>query len=163
MGRTLVAGSTSPGGRSAITFWFAEMAAAMVSAERHGAVARSTGLLMVTPHGTTSLPLPARVVSYEGRRYLIGAYGDVQWTRNLRAAGEAEFRLHGRTEHVTARELDRTAATAFFRDTLPGFVSRLPWFGRLFAAVFLRLVGPELLSDPERAAVTRPVFEISQP
>src|SRR5205814_873189 len=63
MGRTLVAGSTSPGGRSAITFWFAEMAAAMVSAERHGAVARSTGLLMVTPHGTTSLPLPARVVS----------------------------------------------------------------------------------------------------
>ena len=94
------------------------------------------------------------------RRYLIGAYGDVQWTRNLRAAGEADFRLHGRTDHVTARELDREAATEFFRATLPGFIRSLPWFGRRFAAIFLRLVGPELLTDPERAAITRPVFEI---
>ena len=105
---------------------------------------------------------PVAVLTHEGRRYLIGAYGDVQWTRNLRAAGEADFRLHGRAEHVTARELDQTAATAFFRETLPGFISRLPWFGRLFAAVFLRLVGPELLNDPEQAAVTRPVFEITR-
>ena len=73
---------------------------------------------------------PVAVLAYEGRRYLIGAYGDVQWTRNLRAAGEADFRLHGRTDHVTARELDREAATEFFRGHIrrlaPGMLVHVP-------------------------------------
>ncbi len=118
---------------------------------------------LLTVRGRTSGQLrtaPVAVVELDGRRYVIGAYGDVQWTRNLRAAGEADFRLHGRTDHVTARELDRAAATAFFRETLPGFVAGLPWVGRLFARVFFGIVGPELLNDPDRAAATRPVFEL---
>jgi hypothetical protein len=61
---------------------------------------------------------------------------------------------------VTALELDQAAATAFFRDTLPAFIARLPSFGRLFARVFFRIVGPELITDPDRAAATRPVFEL---
>jgi deazaflavin-dependent oxidoreductase (nitroreductase family) len=118
---------------------------------------------LLTVRGRTSgqpRTAPVAIVELDGRRYVIGAYGDVQWTRNLRAAGEGDFRLHGRTDHVTALELDQAAATAFFRDTLPAFIARLPWFGRLFARVFFRIVGRELLTDPDRAAATRPVFEL---
>jgi deazaflavin-dependent oxidoreductase (nitroreductase family) len=118
---------------------------------------------LLTVRGRTSgqpRMAPVAMVEFDGRRYVIGAYGDVQWTRNLRAAGEADFRLHGRTDHVTALELDRAAATAFFRDTLPAFIARLPWFGRLFARVLFRIVGSELITDPDRAAATRPVFEL---
>ena len=35
------------------------------------------------------------VVELDGRRWIMGAYGDVQWVRNLRAAGEAEIRGRG--------------------------------------------------------------------
>ncbi|HLX35444.1 MAG TPA: nitroreductase family deazaflavin-dependent oxidoreductase [Candidatus Limnocylindrales bacterium] len=100
------------------------------------------------------------VMETAGRRYIIGAYGDVQWVRNLRAAGEATVRLHGRDAHVTAHELDRDEAIAFFGRTLPAYIHAFPWFGRAFARVFFGLVGPEFLNDPEKAAQTRPVFAL---
>ena len=119
------------------------------------------GLLTVRGR-TTGEPrtAPVAVVEIDGHRYLMGAYGDVQWTRNLRAAGEADFSLHGRTEHVIARELEGADAVAFFRDTLPEFIGRLPWFGRAFSKTFLPLVGPELLKDPDAAVASHPVFEL---
>ena len=73
---------------------------------------------------------------------VIGAYGDVQWVRNLRAAGEGEILVGGRTETVSARELDRTEATDFYARVLPAMVSRLPWFGRLFARVLFTAAAP---------------------
>ena len=74
----------------------------------------------------------------------MAVYGDVQWVRNLRAAGQADFRFHGRTESWIAAELDPAAALTFCSRTLPSFTAGLPWFGRLFANVFFRLIGPEL-------------------
>lgn len=103
---------------------------------------------------------PVAVAEYRGRRWVIGAYGEVNWVRNLRAAGEAEIRIRGRDVHVTATELDANSAQVFFGDTLPAFIRGLPWFGRLFAKLLFRLVGPEVLADPRRAATTRPVFEL---
>jgi len=104
---------------------------------------------------------PIAITEIDGRRYVIGAYGDVHWTRNLRTAGEADVTLHGRQEHVRATELDRAAAEQFFGVTLLGYVARFPWFGRAFARVLFGLVGPEILSDPAKAAATRPVFELT--
>jgi len=104
---------------------------------------------------------PIAVVQVEGRRWIAGAYGDVQWTRNLRAAGEAELEARGHMEHVQARELSRDEATLWFRDVFQPYVARLPFAGRLFGRAFFRLVGPEFLGDPERAAATRPVFELT--
>ena len=103
---------------------------------------------------------PVAIPKIDGRRYVIGTYGDVQWVRNLRAAGGADIDAHGRTEHVRAVELDRAAATDFFARTLPGYVARLPLLGRVFAGVFFRLAAADVLSDPARAAATRPVFEL---
>ena len=118
---------------------------------------------LLTVRGRTSgepRTAPVAIVAVDGRRYVIGAYGDVQWVRNLRAAGEATVRLGGRDVGILARELPREEAVAFFDATLRGYIARFPWFGRAFARLLFGLVGPEVLDDPARAAVTRPVFEL---
>lgn len=100
------------------------------------------------------------IVEIAGRRFVIGAYGPVQWVHNLRAAGEADIRVHGETVRVRGTELDRESALAFYRDTLPGYIAHFPWLGRLFAKALFGSVAPEILNNPERAAVVRPVFEL---
>jgi deazaflavin-dependent oxidoreductase (nitroreductase family) len=119
--------------------------------------------VLLTVRGRTSgLPRSAAVavVEMEGKRWVIGAYGDVQWVRNLRAAGAAEIRVRGRTERVVARELDKVEATAFYGRILPTYVARLPRFGRFFARILFGVAAPEIRDDPRRAAATRPVFEL---
>jgi deazaflavin-dependent oxidoreductase (nitroreductase family) len=119
--------------------------------------------VLLTVRGRTSgQPRSAAVavLESEGRRYVIGAYGNVQWVRNLREAGEAEIGVRGNTEKVVARELDQTEATDFFARILPSYVRRFPWIGRAFARILFGSVAPEILDDPQRAAETRPVFEL---
>jgi deazaflavin-dependent oxidoreductase (nitroreductase family) len=119
-------------------------------------------VLMTIRGRTSGVPrtAPVAIPEIDGRRYVIGAYGEVQWVRNLRAAGEADIELRGGTEHVRAFELDRAAATDFYARTLPGYVARLPLLGRLFGGVLFRIAAPEVLNDPDRAAASRPVFEL---
>lgn len=120
---------------------------------------------LVTIRGRSSgLPrsMPIAVMEMDGRRWVIGAYGDVQWTRNLRAAGEADIKLDGRTVHVRATELDPPAAERFFGETLPTYIRRFPAAGRLFARVFFRLVSPDITRDSHKAAATHPVFELTE-
>src|SRR5258708_39219744 len=72
---------------------------------------------LLTVRGRTSgepRTAPVAVMEMDGKRWVIGAYGAVQWVLNLRAAGEADIRLHGTTMHVRAAELDRAAAVTFF-------------------------------------------------
>jgi len=119
--------------------------------------------ILLTVRGRTSgepRSAAVAVVELEGRRWVIGAYGDVNWVRNLRAAGEGAIRVHGHDVRVAARELDRAEATAFFGRTLPTYLASLPWLGRRFARLLFGVIGPEVMTDPERAAATRPVFEI---
>jgi deazaflavin-dependent oxidoreductase (nitroreductase family) len=117
----------------------------------------------MTVRGRTSgqpRTVPVAVSEIDGRRYVIGAYGDVHWVRNLRIAGEATLRIGGRDVPVTATELDPAAARAFFAETVPGYLERFPWLGRAFLRVVFRLFAGNMLADPDRAAATRPVFEL---
>lgn len=119
---------------------------------------------ILTVRGRTSGLLrtfPVAVVELDGHRWVMGAYGDVDWTRNLRAAGGGEIRLHGGQVHVTARELSTAEAEAYYETVLPRFIAALPWFGRAFARVFFAAIGPEFLNDPKRAAATKPAFELT--
>jgi F420H(2)-dependent quinone reductase len=49
--------------------------------------------------------LPALPLDYEGKRYLVAPRGNTQWARNLRASGEGELRVGGRTDRFTAVEI----------------------------------------------------------
>ena len=119
--------------------------------------------VLLTVRGRTSgLPrsAPVAIAEFDGHRWIIAAYGDVQWVRNLRAAGEGEVSKRSHTEHILARELSVTEALAFYRDTMPAFVGSLPWFGRFFARLLFSVAGPEVLDDPVAAAAKHPVFEV---
>jgi len=96
------------------------------------------------------------VVEMAGRRYVIGTFGDVNWVRNLRAAGGATLAIGRRSEEVKAVELTGDARTAFFRDVLRPYVQRMR-----IAPLLLRVLGAtEILDDPALAAEHRPVFEL---
>jgi deazaflavin-dependent oxidoreductase (nitroreductase family) len=99
---------------------------------------------------------PIALVDIEGRRWVIGTFGEVNWVRNLRAAGEATLEVGRKHEEVIGEELDLSARIAFFRDVLGPYVRRLP-VGALILAV---LGAKEILSDPSSAAEHRPVFEL---
>jgi hypothetical protein len=58
---------------------------------------RTSGRLLTVPMGE---PL-----EFEGQRYLVSGRGETHWVRNLRAAGRAEFRIHGSTRAFRAAEI----------------------------------------------------------
>src|SRR5258708_10251331 len=75
---------------------------------------------------------PVALIEIGGRRWVSSPFGDVNWVRNLRAAGEATLRISRREEAVTAIELSTDERVAFFRDLLGPFVRRIPLgIGRL--------------------------------
>jgi hypothetical protein len=45
-------------------------------------------------------------LEYQGRRIVQSPYGEVDWVRNLRAAGKASLQRGRRIETVTVRELN---------------------------------------------------------
>src|SRR5437870_2283814 len=69
---------------------------------------------------------PVALVEIEGRRWVIGTFGEVNWVRNLRASGEATLSVGKRHEDVAATELGPEAGTAFFRDVLGPYTRRMP-------------------------------------
>lgn len=113
---------------------------------------------LVTVRGRRSgLPrsTPIAIIEASGRRWVWAPWGDVQWVRNLRAAGEATIRKHGRDLHVRAVELDREQRVAFFRDVLGPIAHRIP-----FGTTFVRVIDGVDVNDPVEAANGRRVFEL---
>ena len=100
---------------------------------------------------------PVAVVAIGGHRWLIATFGDVNWARNLRAAGVATLTVNRRPEAIAARELPQGEAAAFFRETLTPYVSGMP-LGRWMLGTMLG--AREIFTDPEGAAHGHPVFEV---
>src|SRR5215472_8333192 len=48
------------------------------------------------------------IIAVGGRRWVWAPWGEVQWVRNLRAAGSATITVRHQTEQVRATELDPT-------------------------------------------------------
>jgi deazaflavin-dependent oxidoreductase (nitroreductase family) len=113
---------------------------------------------LVTIRGRTSgLPrtTPLAIIEASGRRWVWAPWGDVHWVRNLRAAGRATIDLRGRTEEVTATELDPAQRVRFFRDVLAPLARSMR-----FGISFVRLVDGVDLEKPLEAAEGRVVFEL---
>jgi len=99
------------------------------------------------------------LVELEGRRWIIGTFGETNWVRNLRAASEGSIAVGDRREKVRAHELSRAEAAEFFGNTLKPYVAGIPLgFGR----VLLGMLGAgDIVKDPAGAAAHRPVFELT--
>src|SRR5215472_13993403 len=102
---------------------------------------------------------PVAVVSLDGRRWVIGTFGEVNWVRNLRAAGEGTITLGRRQERVRGVELTPDEAAAFFREVVGQYVRRLALARWLVRSL---LGAGEIIDDPVHAARSRPVFELTR-
>jgi deazaflavin-dependent oxidoreductase (nitroreductase family) len=113
---------------------------------------------LVTIRGRKSgLPrtTPLAVIKVSGRRWVWAPWGEVQWVRNLRAAGRATIATRRRKEEVRATELDPAQRVEFFRDFLGPLAHSVP--GGVW---FIRLVDGVDLNHPVEAAQGRCVFEL---
>ena len=115
--------------------------------------------LITVPGRKTGLPrtTPLAVVAIGGRRWVIGTFGEVDWTRNLRAAGTAVISQGRRRDRVEAEELGQDAAAHFFADVLAPYVRHIPFGGLMLRRV---LGAADILDDPAAAARNHPVFEL---
>ena len=113
---------------------------------------------LVTIRGRKSgLPrtTPLAVIAVNGRRWVWSPWGESQWVRNLRAVGRATIAVRGRTEEVTATELDPSERVEYFRDVLGPLARRIP-----LGTWFIRIVDGVNVNDPVAAAKGRRVFEL---
>ena len=113
---------------------------------------------LITIPGRTSGVLrttPVAIIEVSGRRWVWAPWGEVQWVRNLRAAGHATITFRRRNEEVSATELDPTQRIGFFRDVLGPLARRIP-----LGLWFIRTVDGVDLDDPVDAAAGRSVFEL---
>ena len=99
---------------------------------------------------------PVALVEVNGRRWVQSPFGEVNWVRNLRTAGEATITVNRRSESVEAIELSPAETARFFKDVLRPYVGRIP-LGRPLLSL---LGGSEILSNPDAAAAHHPVFEL---
>jgi deazaflavin-dependent oxidoreductase (nitroreductase family) len=122
-------------------------------------VPRGPNALLTVPGRKSGVPrtTPVAVVAVGGRRWIMGAFGDVGWVRNLRAAGEGVLISARRRENVVAVELTRGEAERFFAEVLGPYVRRLP-LGRWLLGSLLG--ARDILEDPRGAAERHPVFEL---
>jgi deazaflavin-dependent oxidoreductase (nitroreductase family) len=113
--------------------------------------------LITIPGRKSGLPRTTAlaIIAVSGRRWVWSPWGDVQWVRNLRAAGHATITVRGRDEDVRATELDPAQRVAFFRDTLGPVARGIP-----FGVRFIRILDGVDLDEPVEAAEGRPVFEL---
>jgi len=102
---------------------------------------------------------PVAVVEVGGRRWVVGTFGEVNWVRNLRAAGEGTLHVGHRREEVRAVELSLEETAFFFGKVLAPYVRRLP-FGRWVLGTVLG--ANDILDDPVGSARRHPVFELHE-
>jgi deazaflavin-dependent oxidoreductase (nitroreductase family) len=113
---------------------------------------------LITIRGRTSgepRTTPIAIIDVSGRRWVWSPWGEVNWVRNLRAAGRATITVRGREEEVRATELDASQRVGFFRDILGPVAHGMP-----FGYSFIRIVDGVDLHHPQVAAHGRCVFEL---
>jgi len=71
------------------------------------------------------------VLEHEGAEYLMSAYGNSEWSRNLRASSSGRLTRRGKVEHFTAVEVPTSQVPPLMEEYLRQF-GKLPTVGRSF-------------------------------
>jgi deazaflavin-dependent oxidoreductase (nitroreductase family) len=117
--------------------------------------------VLLTVRGRTSgVPrtFPVAIVNVNGRRYIQSPFGDVNWVRNLRAAGEAVVTKGRREEPVQAIEIAPEEGGPILREALAPYVR-----SRVLSKVlgrFFDLGGSSTHEDYVAEARRHPMFEL---
>jgi deazaflavin-dependent oxidoreductase (nitroreductase family) len=72
------------------------------------------------------------VLSHDGQDFLLSAYGNTEWSRNLRAAGTARLSRHGRTEDIEVEEVPAEQIPPLMEQYLRQF-GKMPNVAKTFA------------------------------
>jgi deazaflavin-dependent oxidoreductase (nitroreductase family) len=113
------------------------------------------------------IQIPLVVFLKDGNRYLIAAYGVVNWVRNLRAANGEAALTHGRhTEKIVASELSPEQGAPILRESLRAGAPGIPKpivsaYRRFFVLPYLDIDMNSSLEEFERAALRHPIFLIN--
>jgi deazaflavin-dependent oxidoreductase (nitroreductase family) len=111
------------------------------------------GMSLLTVRGRKSgqpRPTPVWLEERDGQRWLISPYGQVNWVRNLRAAGEATVTRGRRTERVASVELPPHEAAPMLKQSLAAAPSMLHGY--------FDVTPDSPLEDFEREVPRHPVF-----
>jgi deazaflavin-dependent oxidoreductase (nitroreductase family) len=95
--------------------------------------------------------VPVLLVEQGGERFLVAPYGEVQWVRNIRAAGTATLTRGRRAEAISVTELAAKEAAPILRQYLVKATAARPYFDA-------RQDSP--LEAFESEAARHPVFQI---
>jgi deazaflavin-dependent oxidoreductase (nitroreductase family) len=74
------------------------------------------------------------VLKHGGRRYLMSAYGDSEWSRNLRASGHGRLTSRGHTEQIRTVEIPVEQRPQLMAAYLQQF-GKMPTVGKSFATL----------------------------
>jgi deazaflavin-dependent oxidoreductase (nitroreductase family) len=108
--------------------------------------------LLTVPGRKSGQPRTTPVVigEHDGLRWVISVYGQVDWARNLRAAGKATLQRGRRSETVTAVELGPAEAAPILKRSLAGAPGMI--------RAYFEVTPDSSLEDFEREAPRHPVF-----
>jgi deazaflavin-dependent oxidoreductase (nitroreductase family) len=102
---------------------------------------------------------PVAVFEHDGALFLFGTFGDTQWVRNLRAAGEAVLARGRQQSRVLATELTNEEAAPVLRGALERYLATpmRPFLARYYAG---SADGP--IDDFVELARHHPVFRLRE-
>jgi deazaflavin-dependent oxidoreductase (nitroreductase family) len=97
---------------------------------------------------------PVALVEQDGTRFLVAAFGEVSWVRNLRTAGSAQLTRGRRTEVISVVELEAREAAPILKQFLTSYhmVPLLP--------PYFDVTSQSPLANFEREATRHPVFRL---
>jgi deazaflavin-dependent oxidoreductase (nitroreductase family) len=101
---------------------------------------------------------PVAILQTDGRRFVQSPFGEVNWVRNLRVAGEAVISKGGERLEVEALELSPEVGGAVLQAALAPFLTsrlRAAFLGRFF-----RIRPDSRLADYVAEARRHPMFEL---
>ena len=133
---------------------FLRLGNAIVTALLERGVKMGGNTLLTVPGRKSGEPrtTPVTILNWNGERWLASPYGEVNWVRNLRAAGHGSLRRGRDVEAISAVELSPREAAAVYKSTLASY----PGLVRSYFAV----TPDASLEAFEQEAARHPMFRI---
>jgi deazaflavin-dependent oxidoreductase (nitroreductase family) len=98
--------------------------------------------------------IPVALVENSGMSFLVAAFGEVNWVRNLRAAGQAQLTRRRHTEAIGVVELGIRESAPILKQFLKES-QNVP-----FIKPYFHVTAESSLADFEQEALYHPVFRI---